>query len=118
VRPSADMSRAIGNVTLACSAVLLALFLANLRSQFLYHGPDYSFLGWISVYAAVTGVGLRRSFKWAAILFAFPCYILGLFLAVGSVFKVPLPWVLLDVAMGLLFCIVATKVLKEWLRLR
>jgi hypothetical protein len=108
----------MGIVTLLCSPFLAILFLANLRSRFFYHGPDYSFLGWMCLYAVVTGIGLRSRRKWAALLFALPCIVAGLFLAVGSVFKVPFPWLLINIAIGSLLVIAATGVLREWRQLR
>jgi len=114
----ADVTRVMGWITLLCSVPLGALFIANLRSRLIYHGPNYSFLGWMCLYTIVTGIGLCLSRKWSAILFAFPCYIAGLFLIIGSIFKVPFPGVLINIAVGAVFCISATGILKEWRSLK
>jgi hypothetical protein len=108
----------MGYITLGFALVLGVLFLANLRSRLLYHGPDYSFLGLICVYAIVTGAGLLWSRRWAALMFALPTYAAGLFLVIGGLAKVPFPWMLLDVMFGIVLCAAPTVVLRDWRQLK
>ena len=108
----------MGNLTLACSVPIAVLFLANVRSRILYHGPSYSFLGWMFIYGLVTGIGLRAERKWAAVLFAVPCHLTGIFLVAGSLWKVPFPWMLINIGFGGSLLYAATMLMKEWRLLR
>lgn len=56
----------------AIAIFCLLLFLANLRSRFYYHGPNYSFLFWIFLYCLLTGIGLVKLRKWAVVLLFIP----------------------------------------------
>ena len=44
----------VGRLTVFLAMILFLLFLANLRSRFYFHGPNYSFLLWMSFYFTVT----------------------------------------------------------------
>jgi len=48
------------------------LYLRNLQSRMLYHGPNWSFLGWVATYFTVTGIGLLMLRKWALLLSFLP----------------------------------------------
>jgi hypothetical protein len=72
--------RQAGQFAIIGSIVFLALFAANLRSRFYFHGPDYGFLFWISLYCAVTGVGLIRFKKWAVLMAFLPALVTGVIL--------------------------------------
>ena len=69
--------RQVGQFAILGSIVFLALFAANLRSRLYFHGPDYGFLFWISLYCAVTGVGLIRFKKWAVFMAFSPALAFG-----------------------------------------
>jgi hypothetical protein len=69
--------RQMGQFAILGSIVFLALFAANLRSRLSFHGSEYGFLFWISLYCAVTGVGLIRFKKWAVLLAFSPALAFG-----------------------------------------
>jgi hypothetical protein len=56
-RPDPKIFRALGYVSIAAAVLLLALFLANLRSRIHYGGPNLAALGWMALYAAIVGWG-------------------------------------------------------------
>jgi hypothetical protein len=104
LRSDPTIFRAFGYVSIVSAALLLVLFLANLRSRVYYHGPNYSFLGWMALYVIVVGFGLIHLWKWAVVLLVAPTLSAGLFLIIGSVMKVPLPWSLLNILFGAVLC--------------
>jgi hypothetical protein len=83
------------------AAVILLMFLGNLRARFLYNALNLSYLLLIScVYCFLAGVGLLRLKKWALLLLFLPDV---LFIAVyvyswvlGA--RVPMPWALINYA--------------------
>ncbi len=57
------------------AALLLLLFLGNLRSHFLYNAPNLAFLFLIScAYCFLAGIGLQKLKKWALLLFVLAGY--------------------------------------------
>ena len=70
-RQRAEM-RIGGSFGLAIAVLFWGLYFMNLRSRTYYHGPDYSFLGWIAAYFTVTGFGLLMLQQWAVLLSFLP----------------------------------------------
>jgi len=102
------------------SAVFLLLFLANLRSLFYYHGPNYSFLFWIFFYCALTGIGLFKLRKWAVLLLFLPG-ILSIAVFVYGWTKgasVPMPWALLNYVFVATLLAAPIFMLRNWHELR
>lgn len=64
--------RILGSFGLFIAVSFWCLYLMNLRSRILYHGPDWSYLGWIAAYFTVTGIGLLMLKKWAVLLSFLP----------------------------------------------
>ncbi len=64
--------RILGLVGLLIAGLFWYLYLMNLRSRILYHGPHWSFLGWIAAYLTATGTGLLMLRKWALLLSFLP----------------------------------------------
>jgi hypothetical protein len=95
--------RAFGYLGVVFSVLLLILFLANLRSRLYYDAPNYSFLLWIAIYSGVTGFGLVRLRKWAAVLLLLGTAGFGLSLIVLSVSRLQVPGSLLSIPWGVLF---------------
>jgi|SRR5208282_1839303 len=93
-----------------------ALYLMNLRSRMLYHGPDWSFLGWIAMYLAVTGIGLLMLRKWALLLSFLP----AIAIVVGFAFawyrhrSLTIPVILLEVCQIGILIIVPGILLRSW----
>jgi len=110
--------RALGYISVALAVGLLILFLANLRSRLLYHGPNYSPLLWMSIYCAAVGIGLVYLRKWAVALFAVSSVTIGLFLIVRSIIETPFPWTLVNIGMGILFCLPTVPAIRSWKQLR
>ncbi|MFZ3343053.1 MAG: hypothetical protein WA213_19385 [Terriglobales bacterium] len=67
VRQRIEM-RIVGLFGLLVAVLFWGLYFMNLRSRMYYHGPDWSFLGWIAAYFTVTGIGLLLLQKWAVLL--------------------------------------------------
>jgi len=85
------------------AAVMLLLFLANLRSRYLYNAPNLSYLFLIScAYCFLAGIGLLRLKRWALLLLFLPGILfIVLYLCtwnLGSAARVPMPWALINYA--------------------
>ncbi len=110
--------RGLGYILLAFAAVLFLLFLANVRSRLLYHGPNYSPLLWLSMYSGAVGVGLVYLRKWAVALFVISTVTIGVFMIVRSMIETPFPWTLVNIAMGILFCLPSIPAVRCWSQFR
>jgi len=98
------------------AAFFLFLFLANVRSRFYYHGPNYSFLFWLFLYCLITGVGLLKLRKWA-ILFLFLPGILSLVVFLYGWTKgasVPMPWALVNYAFLATLFVIPALMFRTW----
>jgi hypothetical protein len=110
--------RGLGYMSLTLAAGLFFLFLANLRSRLLYHGPNYSPLLWMSTFCAAVGTGLVFLRKWAVAVFVISTVAIGVFLIVGSMFETPFPWTLVNIAMGICLCLPVVPAARHWSQLR
>jgi hypothetical protein len=117
-QPNPSLFRGFGYVAIGFAAVLALLFLLNLRSRIFFHGPNYSALGWISVYSAAIGVGLVYLKKWAVALFAVSMLGIGILVVVRSLIETPFPWTLLNIAIGVAFCVPSIPALRCWRELK
>lgn len=107
-------------LSLIMAAVFLLLFLANLRSRFYYHGPNYSFLLGMSIFCALTGAGLWKLRKWAVLLLFIPG-VLYLSIIVYSWTKgarVPMPWALLNYCFVAALFSIPVSALRHWREFR
>lgn len=107
----------IGYITLVVSGFVLLLFAMNVRSRIYYHGPNYSFLFWIFLYSAITGIGLLRFKKWAAVLLLVPgICVTALF--IYAVFvrgaHLQMPWGLLNVVFAGILLAIPIFILRHW----
>jgi hypothetical protein len=109
-----NLFRGIGYLVIGFAVVLALLFLANLRSRIFFRGPNYSALGWMSIYWGVIGMGLVYLKKWGVALFVVSMSAIGVFVVVRSIIETPFPWTLLNVAIGLAFCIPSIPALRCW----
>jgi len=112
--------RIAGRLTLFMAGAFLLLFLANLRSRFYYHGPNYSFLFWMFFYCMLTGIGLLKLRKWAVLLLFLPG-ILSVAIFVYSWTKgasVPMPWALLNYGFVATLLAIPVVMLRNWHELR
>jgi hypothetical protein len=113
-RANPTLVRGFGYVAIGFAVILGVLFLLNLRSRFVYSGPNYSPLGWMSICWAGLGVGLVYLKKLAVALFAASMSGLGIFVVVRSIIETPFPWTLINIALGLAFCIPVVPALRCW----
>lgn len=108
--------RIIGRFVLFMAAVFLLLFLANLRSRFYYHGPNYSFLFWMFSYCVLTGFGLLKLKRWALLLLFLPGF-LTMAIFISSWTKgasVPMPWALLNYGFVAALFVIPALMLRSW----
>jgi hypothetical protein len=107
----------VGYITLIVGGFLLLLFLMNVRSRIYYHGPNYSFLFWLLLYCAITGAGLVRPKRWAAVLLLLPGIFFTALLAYGMVrAQTPglMPWTLLTFAFVAVILGTPIFILHHW----
>lgn len=85
--------RVFGEIVLVGAAVMLVLFVANLRAHFLHGAPNFSEgFGFLVLYCLIVGYGLMQIKKWAAVLLAAPMLISGLVMAIRTVIEKPSLW--------------------------
>lgn len=112
--------RVAGRFVLFVAVVFLLLFVANLRSRFFYHGPNYSFLFWMFSYSAVTGIGLLKLRRWGVLLLFLPgilsIVIFAYSWARGA--RALMPWALLNYAFVAMLLAIPALMLRRWRELR
>jgi|CZKJ01.1.fsa_nt_gi hypothetical protein len=113
-----NVFREFGYLAIGFAAILVLLFLLNLRSRINYGGPNYSLLGLMSIYWAALGVGLMQLKKWAVALFVASMAAIGVFVVIRSIIETPFPWTLANIALGLVFCVPLVPALRCWNALR
>jgi len=105
--------RALGILTLLSGVLCLFLWVINMEAR--KHGRhDLSFAIYFSVYLIPVGIGtlsLRRIF---AIGIALPTLLMALWLTIGSIIKVPFPWMLINIAFASVLFIPSYLVVKSW----
>lgn len=77
--------KTFGYFSLLLSAAFLLLFAANSYSRAQQYAPNWSWLGYIALYALVVGIGLVRIHKWAIVIFVLSLLALGVLLPFFSV---------------------------------
>jgi len=111
--------RLIGRLTLGVAGLMLFLFISNIRSRIYYNGPNWSFLFWIFLYCAITGVGLVRLKKWAVIALFLPGILFTLIFIYGMSKQPNLsPGSLVTVSMLALLVGIPAIMLRHWNELR
>jgi hypothetical protein len=100
-----NLFRQLGYVAIGLGIALALLFVLNVRSRVLYGGPNYSPLVWMGTYSVAIGIGLAHLRRWAVALFVLTTLSIGLFVIVRAVIETPLPWTLLNIALGIVFCL-------------
>lgn len=104
----------------AIAAFCLLLFLANLRSRFYYHGPNYSFLFWIFLYCLLTGIGLVKLRKWGVVLLFIPGILAWALLAYGWTRgeSIPMPGAIVNYCFLAVLVAIPAIMLLNWRELR
>jgi hypothetical protein len=105
-----------GRFFIFMATVIMLLFLANLRSRFYYHGPNYSSLLWMSFYCVLTGIGLLKSKKWAFLLLFLPgiCTITIFIYGWAAGARVLKPWALVNYGFIITLVGIPTFMLRYW----
>jgi hypothetical protein len=83
------------------AALILLMFLGNLRARYLYNALNLSYLLLSScVYCFLAGIGLLRLKKWALLLLFLPGVLFIAVYAYGGILgaRVPMPWALINYA--------------------
>jgi hypothetical protein len=108
--------RILGILGLLVAVLFGALYLMNLRSRLRYHGPDWSFLGWIAAYLTVTGIGLLMLRKWALLLSFLPAFaiLVPFVIAWHRNRSLTMPAILLEVCQIGILIIVPGILLRSW----
>jgi len=74
---NAEVLRVFGYFSLLTAAACCTLLFFNIRARWLYGASNFSFLGWVALYALVAGYGTIRLTKWGAILLSVPPLVAG-----------------------------------------
>ena len=91
--------RTFGIFALAFAALAIVAVIVT-RSSASTGGHNLTPMAYMAAGAIVLGVGLLLHHKWAAIVFAALFGCAGLWVGVGSIGKVPFPWLFLNLAFG------------------
>src|SRR5438128_2396658 len=108
-----DVFRCLGILTLlgVAGLILLALRLSGHMLPPL-NKTGVIRLSIIGSVGTATGVGLLYLRKWAALYFSIATAVYGSWLIVGSVLSVPLPWMLINLALGAGFFVPVVATVK------
>jgi hypothetical protein len=109
--------RAIGTIVIAFAIVCLLLVAVN-RYPAAHGGRDLSGGTFPATALLVIGVGLFFGKRLAAILFALITGIMGVWLCIGSLISVPMPFALINIAMGLGLLSPCIAVRRHWSELK
>jgi hypothetical protein len=112
--------RILGIFGLLIAVPFWCLYGMNLRSRLLYHGPDWSFLGWIAAYFTATAIGLLMLRKWALLLGFLPvvAILVPLTIALRKGESLTMPYILLAVLHVGVVIIVLGILLRSWRSLK
>ena len=105
---------------LVCAAFLFLLWMANIRSQIYYHAPKYGFLGWISLYSAITALGLIRLKRWAVLLLLLASIILVIISLAALIVQrqqTPVWAVSVNIGFDVLLLSIPSQMLRSWSKL-
>ena len=92
----------LGVVSSIFSVLMVVVFLMN-RGMKEQGGHDLGYAVWVALYLAIVSVALFRRSIVASFLFSVPCALVGLWLCVGSIINVPMPWLLLNTLVACFF---------------
>ena len=108
--------RILGFLGLLVAFPFWCLYGMNLRSHLLYHGPDWSFLGWIAAYLTVTAIGLLMLRKWTLVLSFLPAVaiLVPLTIALRKGESLTMPYIVLVVFHVGAMIILPIILLKSW----
>ena len=113
----------VGCVSLLMAGVFLLLSAVNLRSIIYYNSPIsvYRALFAMSLFCALSGVGVLMRRKWALIMLFLPGILVSTIFVYAGVAKgahVPMPWALLNMGFVLILLGPPASMLRCWHELR
>jgi hypothetical protein len=79
------------------SVSLFFLFVVNAPTRRIPGTHNLASFIWPALYFAFVGIGLFRLRIWSAVLFALPLAAIAIWLTIGTIRAVPLPWTLINV---------------------
>ena len=109
--------RVFGSLALAFGALGLIVVLANLGRGSLGGHSLLPFTG-AALFSVLIGLGLLFHRKWAAVLFAVILASIGVWMVILSILKVPLPWLILNIAFGAALLVPAVITVRCWPQLK
>ena len=105
--------RVFGGLAILAAVLCVIAFFANIRARH-SGGHDISSVIYLAVFFAIVGVGLLLLRKVAALLFCIPVFVLGVVLVFGSIFRVPFPWLLINVGYVILMFVPTWITFRGW----
>jgi hypothetical protein len=103
----------LGVLSLAGGVLALLTWFGN-SERVAHGGQDLGLLLPAGLYLIVVGCGLLYRRRWAAILLAAPCALIGLRLLIDSLLQVPMPWLLINVALVGAYFVPALVTFRHW----
>ncbi|MCF7855315.1 MAG: hypothetical protein K9N51_11000 [Candidatus Pacebacteria bacterium] len=91
--------RLLGFLVALLAIAVMHIFIMN-RGMSAKGGHDLGMALWLSVYLFIVAVPMLIGSAYASLLFTVPCAVFGLWLCIGSVINVPMPWAFINVLMG------------------
>jgi hypothetical protein len=105
--------RIFGSLALAFGVLGIIVVFANLG-----RGPlgGHSLVPFTSaaLFSVLIGLGLLFHRKWAAVLFAVTLASIGMWMVILSIVKVPLPWLILNIAFGGVLLVPGVITVRCW----
>src|SRR5687768_16852073 len=108
-----SMFRIFGVSLMALGALGFAGVAAN-RGMAELGGNDLSGAAVPSVLDIIIGIGLVLHHRWAAITLAIASVAAALWMGIGSIVNVPVPWLFINLGMAAAFLLPAVVVLRCW----
>ena len=109
--------RVLGMLSVVCGCITAAAILMNTKAR-ASGGHDIRGAWVVALVCWVLGAGLVAHRKWAAVLFATILGLCGAVVAVGSVGKVPMPWLIMNFVFGVVLLLPALITVRDWHLLR
>ena len=113
----ASAFRIIGALTILFGLFCLYLFFINMNAR-AHGGHDLSRVVYFAAYFVPVGLGMLFLRKVFAILISLPCLAMGLWVVILSLFNIPFPWMLINMAFGLILLVPAYLTVRKWRELK
>jgi len=107
----------LGCLSVVAGIACILLSYANTKAR-QSGGHDVSSAAYFSIFFTPVGVGLVFLRRIAAVLLSFPLAVLALWMIVASLFTVPFPWWLANIAFGILLLFPSWATWRGWSELR